>query len=277
MTNLLEKKVEVLKKGDVFRDFPKGPEMVVIPSGSFMMGSAADEPYRYEFEGPQHRVTIGYRLAVGKYPVTFAQWNACVTDGGTQYRPKDNGWGRGRRPVINVSWDDAQQYIAWLNHKLGLAEDDPYRYRLLSEAEWEYACRAGTTTAFNTPNGLLSPDDATYNASENCCAEISPIIGRKHEKTTQVGSYAPNAWGLYDMHGNVWEWVQDCYKASYKKASARGRAWESNTKDRVLRGGAWDLIPANVRSAFRIRYFKTGRYHNDGFRLARTLPPVTTN
>ncbi len=154
--------------------------------------------------GPQHRVTVK-PFAIGKYEVTFDEWDACVKAGGCNgYRPEDPGWGRGNRPVINVSWNDTKAYVAWLAKKTG----NPYR--LPSEAEWEFAARAGTTTpfAFGT---TITPKQANF--------------GRSDGKTEPVGSYPPNAWGLYDMHGNVWEWVEDCWHDNYGRSPTDGQPW----------------------------------------------------
>ena len=161
--------------------------MVAVPEGTFMMGSNSDAAY--SDEKPVHEVTIPYRFAVGKYEVTFREWDACVADGGCSHRPSDEGWGRGSRPVIYVSWHDAKEYVKWLSRKTGEA------YRLLSESEWEYVARAGTTTAYHFGSSI-SPGQANYLSN----------IG----KTVAVGSYQPNAFGLHDVHGNVWEWVEDC-------------------------------------------------------------------
>ena len=242
----------------VFRDCDVCPEVVVVPPGSFMMGS----PYRYGFdfvEGPRHWVTIGYALAVGVYEVTFAEWDACVAAGGCGgYRAPDI-WGRGRHPVINVSWEDAQAYVAWLSEKTG------QEYRLLSEAEWEYVARAGTMTE-------------RYK-------RVDPALP---VETSPVGGHLPNAFGLYDMMGNVWEWTEDCWNRSYAGAPADGRAWRSgDCGQRVLRGGSFvrrfDLLqPANrsrgsAGSLPRIRAMSTvNRAMNRinitrGFRVARTL------
>jgi formylglycine-generating enzyme required for sulfatase activity len=256
--------------GQVFRDAPWAPEMVVLPSGKFLMGSPEDEPGRFLYEGPQHEVVIAYSLAMGKYPVTFEEWDACVADGGTSHKPSDESWGRGKRPVINVNWDDAQQYVAWLNQKLGLAKSDPTRYRLPTEAEWEYACRAGTTGMFSTPNGLMSEDWANYDASFTF--DGAPKAGCKLNKTMPMGMYPANPWGLHDMHGNLLEWVQDGYVDSYRGAPTDGSAWESGSSRRVLRGGAWSSIPRNLRSANRYGGTPDGRSSGAGFRLARTVP-----
>jgi len=177
-----------LKPKDVFRECAKDcPEMIVVPAGEFLMGSRATEKEREDGEGPQRKVTIVKRFAVSKFDVTFADWDACVSVGGCP-QASDSGFGRGSRPVINVTWDDAQQYVAWLSRMTG------QRYRLLSEAEWEYAARAGTATAF-----WWGDEIGTGNA--NCIG-----CGSKWDKrqTSPVGSFKPNAFGLYDMAGNVW-------------------------------------------------------------------------
>lgn len=267
----------------IFQDLIEGPEMVVLPSGSFWMGSEKDSAHHFGDERPLHQVCIGYQFALGKYPVTFAEWDACVASGGVSHMPEDEGWGREKRPVINVSWNDAQDYAAWLNRKLGISLDDPCRYRLPSEAELEYACRAGTTAFYNTPGGKLSPNDATYDASERDSSDLSPEAGKKHDRTTPVGIYAPNPWGLYDMHGNVWVWAQDRYEESYRGAPMDGSAWEAasgsgscwtniNYEARVLRGGCWGNSAHGLRSARRYASPPFVRLNNIGFRLAKTLP-----
>jgi len=250
-----------LQPGQTFKDCPDCPEMVMIPAGSFIMGSPASEPQRSVDEGPQHRVNIR-AFAMGTTAVTFAQWDACVADGGCNgYRPDDAGWGRGDRPVINVSWDDAQTYIVWLNRKTG------QRYRLPSEAEWEYAARAGTTTRFSTGD-CLSTDQANYNGNypPKGCAE-----GEDRGKTLPVASFAANPFGLYDMHGNVWEWTQDCWNDSYNDAPKDGRAWEDGDCSRhAVRGGSWDVDGYWTRSANRLNDTRGSRLDDIGFRLARS-------
>jgi len=251
--------------GKKFRDCDACPEMVEVPAGEYMMGSPSSEEGRDDDEGPMHRVRIG-KFAVGVYEVTFAEWDACVTDGGCGgYRPEDEGWGRGRRPVIEVSWEDAQSYVRWLSSKTG------ERYRLLSESEWEYAARAGTTTAFYFGE-TISTDQANYDGN---FVYGSGAEGRYLEKTAPVGTYPPNAFGLYDMHGNVWEWVQDCGNGSYRGAPNDGSAWESGEcVRRVLRGGSWFSYPRFLRSAYRNRYAAGTRFNDVfGFRVARTLTP----
>jgi len=242
--------------GEKFRDCDACPEMAVVPAGEFMMGSPSSEEGRDDDEGPVRRVRIG-KFAVGVYEVTFAEWDACVAAGGCGgYRPEYEGWwGRGRRPVIHVSWEDARSYVEWLSANTG------ERYRLLSESEWEYAARAGTTTAFHT-GGTISMEQANYGGDGG--------LGR----TTPVGSYPPNAFGLHDMHGNVWEWTQDCWNDTYVGAPSDGSAWEEGDCGlRVLRGGSWNYSPGNLRSALRDWLTAGLRGLNVGFRVARTLTP----
>jgi formylglycine-generating enzyme required for sulfatase activity len=248
--------------GTIFRDIEESwcPEMVVIPPGEFMMGSTEAERQwvvgqgvRRELVEPekrQHRVRIGYSLAVGRYPVTFEEYGhfASTTE---RAPPGDGGWDRGRRPVINVSWNDAKAYVAWLAAQTG------QRYRLLSEAEWEYACRAGTTTRFWWGDEI-TPANANY--------------GRNVGKTSEVGGYPANPFGLYDVHGNVWEWVEDRWHESYDGAPDDGSAWIAGDNFyRVPRGGSWDSVPEILRSAIRGRYFFDIRYAFIGFRVARRL------
>jgi formylglycine-generating enzyme required for sulfatase activity len=254
-----------LTVGQRFRDCDDDscPWMIVLPAGSFLMGSPESEPGRLDREGPQHRVQVA-SFAMGQYEVTFRQWDACVAAGGCEHNPGDEGWGRGQRPVIYVSWDDAQQYAKWLSGKTGQT------YRLPSEAEWEYAARAGTTTPFAFGERITTAQanfdgNYTYNGSAK---------GELRAKTLPVGSLAKDAWDLYDLHGNVWEWVQDCWHDNYQGAPDSGRAWVSGCSGeirRVLRGGSWINDPVINRSAFRIRFTPDDRYYSTGFRLARTL------
>src|SRR5215469_15767096 len=191
-----------------------------------MMGSPEGEEGRFDDEGPQHRVTIGQRFAIGRYPVTFDEYDRfCEAKQGE--KPADEGWGRGRRPVINVSWQDAQAYIAWLSQETGRT------YRLPSEAEWEYVCRAGTATRYSFGDAI-TPYNANYGDSELEC-------------TSEVGAYSANAWGLHDMHGNVWEWVDDDWHENYRDAPSDGSAWKYTGKGPeprlcVLRGGSWGKL-----------------------------------
>jgi formylglycine-generating enzyme required for sulfatase activity len=239
-----------LKPKDSFKECDACPEMIVVPAGSFTMGSSASEPQHLGSEGPQHRVNFAHPFAVGKFSVTFAEWDACVADGGCNgYRPNDHGWGRERRPVINVSWEDAKTYLAWLSRKTGKT------HRLLSESEREYVTRAGTTTPYWT-GATISKQQAKH-------------VG---DGTLPVDSLQPNPWGLYHVHGNVYEWVEDCWNASYRGAPTDGSAWTAgDCGRRVLRGGSWFDIPENLRSADRIADTAGLRAYNIGFRLARSL------
>lgn len=246
--------------GAAFAECRECPEMVVIPPGEFVMGSSQQERRALgvlamfdKMEEPRHRVRIGYRYAVGRYAVTFDQWDACVADGGCAgYVPADAGWGRGRRPVINVNFADAQGYVAWLSKRTG------QKYRLLSEAEWEYAGRAGTDTYYPFGNAI-DPAKANY--------------GNNLDRTTPVGSYPPNRFGLHDMTANVAQWVQDCHHDDYVGAPADGSAWVSGPCTlRNVRGGGWSLSGWSVRVAQRIGDPPGARNDHLGFRVARDLP-----
>ena len=254
---------QAVAPGVTLRDCDECPELVVVPAGSFMMGSPASEEGRDDDEGPQHRVRIGQPFAVGVYEVTFAEWDACVRAGGCGgYRPGDRGWGRGIRPVINVSWEDAQGYVRWLSRRTG---ND---YRLLSEAEWEYVARAGTTTPFHF-GSTISTSEANYDGDYTYG---NGRTGQDRRKTVAVGSFPANAFGLHDVHGNVWEWVQDCWNDRYAGAPTDGSAWErGECSRRVVRGGSWSSNPSGLRSAYRLWSTTGGRNYSDGFRVARTL------
>ncbi len=232
---------------------PYEPEMLEIPGGSFRMGDLNGGGRRNE--KPVHTVNIK-RFALAKTEATFAQWDACVRAGGCKYKPKDKGWLRGNRPVINVSWEDAMAYAQWLSKETGK------RYRLPSEAEWEYAARAGSTTKFSWGN------DVGKNKA-NCSGCGSQW---DDETTAPVSSFQANAFGLYDMQGNVWEWVQDCYHDSYQGAPNDGSAWTTGKcKRRVLRGGSWGHDPWLLRSAYRYGLTASSRFSIRGFRLAQDL------
>ncbi len=235
-----------------FRDCTDCPVMVVVPAGSFDMGSPSHEEGRDEDEGPVHRVRISEPFAVGVYEVTFSEWAACRRGGGCSHNPRDRGWGRGNRPVIDVSWEDAQAYVRWLSRETG--KD----YRLLSESEWEYAARGGTTGPLHF-GGAIAIHQANY--------------GRYRGGTVPVGSFPANSFGLHDVHGNVWEWVEDCWHDSYRGAPVDGSAWTrgGDCGWRVLRGGSWSFIPWDLRSANRGRLTTGTRYNAVGFRVARTL------
>ena len=255
----------VPEPGSEFRDCQQCPLVVVVPAGSYQMGSPGSEEARDDDEGPRHRVTIAKPFAVGVYAVTFAEWDACVTAGGCGgYRPDDEGWGRGGRPVINVSWDDTREYARWLSQHTG------ERYRLLSEAEWEYVARAGTTTPFHI-GSTISTGQANYNGNYTYGGGSK---GTYRARTVPVGTFAPNGFGLYEVHGNVWEWTQDCWNDSYVGAPADGSAWEQGQCGRrVLRGGSWLYPPRYLRSAIRLGSGSGNRDDDLGFRVARTLTP----
>jgi formylglycine-generating enzyme required for sulfatase activity len=240
-------------KAEWFKDHEQGPEMVVIPAGSFTMGCPPGEK-GFNHERPPHPVMFARPFAVGKFAVTFDEWDACIADGGCGgYRPSDQGWGRGRWPVINVNWDDANAYVAWVSKKTGKP------YRLLADAEYEYA-----ETAYPWGNEI-----GKNNANCNDCG--SPWDGKQ---TAPVGSFAPNQFGLYDMAGNVWDWVEDCYYDTYHGAPSDGSAWiTGDCSKRVIRGGGWRSHPGILRSASRIRYPTDYRSNNIGFRVARALTP----
>jgi formylglycine-generating enzyme required for sulfatase activity len=248
---------EPLKPGQSFKDCATGcPEMVVIPAGSFTMGSPQYEPGHKKDEAPQHNVTITKPFAVSKFEVTFAEWDACAAHGDCIPHVDDDGWGRDRQPVINVSWNDAQHYVAWLSKITSKT------YRLLSEAEYEYAARAGTQMAY--PWG-----DKTGTNNANCSG-----CGSKWDatQTAPVGSFMPNQFGLHDMVGNVWEWVEDCPHEDYGQAPVDGSAWMTgDCGHHRLRGGSWASVSDEIRSANRARAATDARFTIISFRIGRTL------
>lgn len=211
------------------------------------MGSPEDEEGRGSDER-QHRVKIERPFAMGKYEVTFAEYDRFAEATGRN-KPDAEGWGRGKRPVINVSWNDAVAYAEWLSEQTG------QKYRLPTEAEWEYAARAGTATPFHFGE-IISTDQVNY--------------GRNYRKTVEVGQFPPNAWGLHDVHGNVWEWTCSVYNENYE-----GAEQECASKDhagrRVTRGGSWNCYPPGVRAADRVRNRPDNRNSDLGFRLARSF------
>ena len=253
-----------LRPKDSFKDCPECPEMVVVPAGEFMMGSPDSEVHRRMDEGPQRKVTVAAPFAVGKFEVTFAEWDACGAAGGCKHNPSDQGLGRGKRSVFNVSWDDvSKEYLPWLR-KTGKS------YQLLSEAEWEYAARAGTTTPFSTGR-TITTDQANFSGNDTYG---SGPKGQNRRTSIEAGSFEPNAFGLHDMHGNVLEWVEDCYKDSYAGAPTDGSAGPSVLGcSRVARGGSWANLPRDLRSASRRKELPTVRFTILGFRVARTLAP----
>jgi formylglycine-generating enzyme required for sulfatase activity len=243
------------RPGSEFSDCATGcPTMVVVPAGKFMMGSPQGDKDHSSAEGPQHEVTIAMPFAVGKTEVTFAEWDACVA-AAMCAQVRDSTWGRGNRPVINLTWDDAKQYVAWLSRTTGK------QYRLLSESEWEYAARAGSQTRFS-----FGDDEAQLE-------RYAWYHGNSDRKTQPVAEKAANPFGLHDMHGNVFEWVEDPWHANYEGAPSDGSAWleDGAPGRRVVRGGSWYYDPPNLRSASRSGPPSDLRDGNVGFRVARAL------
>ena len=219
-----------LKPKDIFKDCPDCPDMVAIPAGKFLMGRK-DAKARRSNEGPQHEVIIAMPFAVGRFGVTFEEWHKCVAAGGCNYNPSEIS----RRPVV-VIWPEAKNYVAWLSKLTGKP------YRLLSEAEREYVTRAGTTTVYNTGD-IITDDQAWYSNFYYDAKGSKP-----------VGSFPPNAFGVYDTHGNMDEWVEDCWHDRYDGAPADGSAWiENGDCDwRVVRGGRWGEALDGITSASRV-------------------------
>jgi formylglycine-generating enzyme required for sulfatase activity len=253
----------------VFQDCDACPEMVVLPAGVFTMGSPSDEYRRFDNEGPQREVSVA-RFAAGKYEITFGEYAACRADGGCRdHDPtidfrKDVLWMGARRPVMQVNAKDAEAYIDWLNSKV-----DGAPYRLLSEAEWEYAARAGTSTPFHTGEEITS-GQANYNGQRSYANE--PIGGGYLRMPVDVGSYAPNAFGLHDMHGNIAEWTADCFRNSYAGLPKDGSAMPGSANcSRPVRGGDYTKVPSYVRSAMRGAEPASRRDDRIGFRVAKAL------
>jgi formylglycine-generating enzyme required for sulfatase activity len=245
----------VLKPKQEFQECGRCPRMVVVSAGNFMMGSHAGQGA--DDEHPQHLVKIERPLAIAKFEVTFDEFDTCAELGGGCTSPYDYGWGRGNRPVISVSWDDAQKYLSWLSGVTGK------QYRLLSEAEYEYAARAGTETAYPWGNDIRLDGKVMANCSD-CGSSWDD------RQTAPVGQFAANGFGLYDMVGNVWEWVEDCYQPNYEiEEPADGLP--RLCQDRVVRGGSWAYDPQYLRSAVRDRNSSFYRGSDLGFRVARTL------
>ncbi len=242
--------------GDVvsrFQDCPDCPEMLALPAGPFGMGASWWDRDAQSDERPRVTVTVAGPFAIGRTEVTFAEWEACRSGGGCGGRvPDDAGFGRARHPVIDVDWNDAQAYLAWLRRHTGRP------YRLPTEAEWEYACRAGTSTAY--PFGdAIGPALANYD--------------RKHPGTREVASYPPNPWGLHDMNGNVWEWVEDVWNDGHggRPADAAARTGGPDPQEHVIKGGSWDDRARRVRCASRNGMDDTHREDEIGFRVALPL------
>ena len=253
---------------DTLKDGGEGPEMVVLLTGGFRMGSPDGEEDRYSDEGPQRTVTISQRIAMGRYEVTFAEYDRFVSATSGVDIPDDEGWGRGSRPVINVSQEDAKAYAAWLSAQTGKT------YRLPTEAEWEYAARAGTRTRYSWGDNI-----GRYRANCDGCGGFVDNLWDDiwdNYQTAPVGSFAANAFGLFDMHGNVWEWVEDCYVDSYAGAPIDGSARSSGCGSdvrAVVRGGSWTSYPRFLRAAYRGGYWPSDRFYFLGFRLVQDLNP----
>jgi formylglycine-generating enzyme required for sulfatase activity len=240
--------------------------MIALPGGTFWMGSPDSEVERWSVEGPQHQVTV-QPFAIGRYAVAFAEYD-CFAEATGRRKPHDHGWGRGNRPVVSVAWNDAVAYAAWLSEQTGAA------YRLPTEAEWEYAARAGTTTAFWTGE-CIHTDNANYNGNHDY-GECGATTGVYRRETLPVGSLPANPWGLHEVAGNVDEWTADCWHESYNGAPNDGSVWgDGDVGDcarRVVRGGGWNNNPWRLRSASRNRYIAHEANLNIGFRLATTFP-----
>ena len=241
----LEGHADTKKPGAVFKDCETCPEMVVIPAGSFKMGGKGGSD-----EKPVHEVKIGYSFAVGKYEITQAEWEAVMGKNPSRYKGA-------QMPVHKVSWEDAKSFVKKLSEQTGK------EYRLLSEAEWEYMARAGSTTKYPWGDKIDS-SKAKYNSRDG-----------SEESTVPVGSYSANAFGVHDTAGNVWEWVEDWKHRNYKDAPTDGSAWlsenEGDCEERVLRGGSWDFLPGYSRSMARIMFSASFRSNSYGFRIVRTL------
>ena len=232
---------------------PACPEMVVVPRGSFLLGSASDEAWQdswqKDLESPQVKIVIAKPFAVGRFAISFDEWAACVTDGACSTDPGDSGWGRANRPVINVSWSDAMEYVEWLSKKTGKS------YRLMSEAEREYVARAGTTTPFWFG---VTPSSKSANYA--------------WDRTLPVNSLLPNAWGLYHVHGNVSEWTADCWNDNHSRHDGDAAPRLAGACNRrVVKGGSWFHSPIFIRSAFRGGLKSDLRDNLVGFRVARSL------
>lgn len=256
---------------DKLADGSLGPVMIVIPAGEFSMGPVSIENSKINNELPSHTVTVKRPFAIGKFELTFKEYDQFVN--ATRYeRPSDQGWGkeywgRNKTPVFNVSWNDAQRYLKWLSEQTGA------HYRLPSEAEWEYVARAGSENVFHSGN-CIATDQANFHGKETYLD--CPATGQYLGKVTDIGSYPANAWGLHDAHGNIFEWTQDCWHENYTHAPTDGSTWldqEDNAQCdlRVIRGGSWSGRAIDIRAAARARNFRNHKSIFIGFRVARDL------
>jgi len=280
-----------LKPGDVFKECDMCPELVVVPTGSFTMGSPASEKGRGDNEGPQHPVTIAHPLAVGKFHVTVDQfaafvkatgfdagsscwvWNGSRGEEQTGLSWRNPGFAQeGTHPAVCLNWNDTKAYVGWMSRKTGK------NYRLLSESEFEYAARGGSSTRYFFGDDEAQMCRYANGADKTAQATIPGISDWRvvpcsdgYAYTSPSGSFTANSFGLYDMHGNAWSWVEDCYHDSYEGAPADGSAWTSgDCSRRVVRGGSWFYVPRNLRAAFR-DWYSFYRSNLVGFRVVRTF------
>jgi formylglycine-generating enzyme required for sulfatase activity len=247
-----ESSAQQLKPAKPFKDCKECPELMVVPIGSFIMGSKT----RHKQEHPPHKVTISKPFAIGRYETTFDQWDTCFRDGGCSHNPNDHKWGRGKRPVINVTITHVNEYLSWISKKT------KQTYRLPSEAEWEYAARAGTTTEYWWGNDI---------GKDNANCRHCLTAGIPHE-TFPTGTYNANPFGLYDTSGNVWEWTLDCWNKNHTGATQDGspRLTGKCTKP-VMKGGSWYYIPKNARPAWRAKNDYRAKSYGIGFRVVREI------
>jgi formylglycine-generating enzyme required for sulfatase activity len=256
-----------LRPGKTFKDCPDCPEMMVIPAAAYWQGSPDDSPLALGMEKPRRLVTIGKPFAAGVYEVTMAEWDACVADGGCSTKPGDNGWGRGKRPVIMVSWNDAEEYVHWLSEKTGQT------YRLPSESEWEYFARAGEESdwpgghpAIVCEFGNVAGAETGFKWQHEQCRDEAAL------GTLPVGSFRANKFGLYDTIGNVSEWTADCMNLSYVDAPVDGSAWGRGIcSSHMTRGGSWITGSKEIRLPARFNLKNGDRNDFTGFRVVRDI------
>jgi len=250
---LAAQQISPYKPGQVFRDCTDCPELVVVPKGLFLMGTND----HYKTASPAHRVSIKKTFAIGRYEVTFNEWQACIDGGGCPHDPDDHRWGKNRRPVINVTWNEAHDYLRWISKRTGHA------YRLPSESEWEYVNRGGTTTRF-----WWGDDVGVNNANcKDCKSKWSA------KSSAPVGSFKANPFGLYDTSGNVFEWVEDCWNPNHQNAPKTTEPrLEGDCGYRVIRGGSFYYFNKVARSFYRAKNPPGVKSYWLGFRVLRELP-----
>lgn len=259
-----------LRPGKTFKDCPGCPTMMVVPAGSYWQGSEENAPLALKMEMPRRMVAIAEPFAVGVFEVTMAQWDQCVSDGGCNTHPPDNGWGRDSRPVIMVSWNDALEYTSWLSGKTGQS------YSLPSESQWEYIARAGEEgdwlgggPARICEYGNVAGEESGFRWQHPDCADPAAI------ETLPAGSFKPNAFGIYDVVGNVAEWTLDCMNLSYLDAPADGSSWGRGIcSSRITRGGSWFTGSREVRLPARFNLKNGDRNDFTGFRVVRKVEPL---